>query len=101
MIASFRMMKTYKRYVVNQTYPEGSITECYLMDESMRYAMNYISGSREGSHEQGRGNFMDVDGECAYPIDKRGKQYVLDNVQYEQSRKWVLRQSTENADWEK
>ena len=37
-------MKTFKRYVVNQTYPEGSIAECFLMEESMLYAMNYMPG---------------------------------------------------------
>lgn len=94
-------MKTYKRYVVNQTYPEGCITECYLMEESMLYAMNYMPDSIERSHKQGHGKWMDEEGECAYPIDKNGKVYNLTSVQYQQARKWVLKHYTENAEWER
>ena len=93
------MMKTYKRYVVNQTYLEGSITECYLMDESMLYAMNYMPDGKNKSHKQGRGTWMDEDGECAYPIDKNEKVYYLENMEYQQARKWVLFHNIENAKW--
>ena len=70
-------MKTYKRYVVNQTYPEGCITECYLMEESILYAMNYMPDSIERSHKQGHGKWMDEDGECAYLLIKMGRYTIL------------------------
>ncbi|XXG82888.1 hypothetical protein AAC387_Pa10g0766 [Persea americana] len=81
-----RMMKTFKRYVVNHTYPEGCISECFLMDEAMMYAMNYMPNGTKGSHKQARGKWMDDDGLCAYPIDKRGKVEYLEIVQYQQAR---------------
>lgn len=74
-------MKTYKGYVVNQTYPEGSITECYLMNEAMLYAMNYMPDGTKKSHKQGQHTWLNEHGDCSYPIDKRGKVYKLDNVQ--------------------
>ncbi|XXG73359.1 hypothetical protein AAC387_Pa07g2291 [Persea americana] len=94
-----RMMKTFKRYVVNHTYPEGCISECFLMDEAMMYAMNYMPNGTKVSHKQARGKWMDDDGLCAYPIDKRGKVEYLEIVQYQQARKWVLESSEENIAW--
>lgn len=85
-----RKMKTYKRYVVNQTYLEGSISKYYLINEAMLYAMNYMPDGTKKSHKQGRLQWMDKEGEVAYPIDKNGKIYILENVQYQQARKWVL-----------
>ncbi|KAF9596802.1 hypothetical protein IFM89_013588 [Coptis chinensis] len=35
-----------------------------------------------------------------HPMDKKGKQYVLPNIEYQQVRKWVLTHSLENAEWE-
>lgn len=35
-------MKTFKRYVLNQAYVKGFIVECFLMNESMMYTMNYM-----------------------------------------------------------
>ena len=47
-------MKTYKRYVVNQTFPEGSIYECYLINEAMLYAMNYMpDGTKKAISKEG------------------------------------------------
>ena len=43
---------------------------------------------------------MDKEGEVAYPIDKNGKVYILENVQYQQARKWVLKHSTEKVEME-
>ena len=94
-------MKTFKRYVVNQTSPEGSIAECFLMEESMLYAMNYMPGGEKKRLKQGRGIWMDEHGTSAYPVDKKGKVYNLQNVQYEQARKWVLFHSIENVEWER
>ncbi|KAF9601100.1 hypothetical protein IFM89_016287 [Coptis chinensis] len=33
---------------------------------------------------------MNEDIESAHPMDKKGKQYVLPNIEYQQVRKWVL-----------
>eukprot|EP00268_Persea_americana_P047482 TRINITY_DN49522_c0_g1_i1.p2 TRINITY_DN49522_c0_g1~~TRINITY_DN49522_c0_g1_i1.p2 ORF type:complete len:149 (+),score=7.44 TRINITY_DN49522_c0_g1_i1:864-1310(+) len=87
--------------VVNQTYPEGCITECILLNEAMVYGMNYMPNGRKGSHKQGRGRWVDGDGQSAYPIDKRGKVYKFGQVQYRQARKWVLNLYVENDEWEK
>ncbi|KAF9599253.1 hypothetical protein IFM89_036551 [Coptis chinensis] len=43
---------------------------------------------------------MDDDIEDAYPLDKKGKEHILSNVEYQQVRKWVLKHSPENDDWE-
>ncbi|KAF9598281.1 hypothetical protein IFM89_026519 [Coptis chinensis] len=43
---------------------------------------------------------MNEDIESAHPMDKKGKQYVLPNIEYQQVRKWVLTHSPENAEWE-
>ncbi|KAF9609243.1 hypothetical protein IFM89_014437 [Coptis chinensis] len=43
---------------------------------------------------------MNEDIESAHPMDKKGKQYVLPNIEYQQVRKWVLTHFPENADWE-
>ncbi|RWR72518.1 hypothetical protein CKAN_00074600 [Cinnamomum micranthum f. kanehirae] len=94
-------MRTFKRYVANQRYPEGSITECFLMDESMMYAMNNVIDGENGSHKQGIKTLMDMDGDYSYPIDKKGKVIRLDNVQYQQARKWVLCHSTDNTEWKR
>lgn len=48
----------------------------------------------KGSHKQGGGAWLDVDGECSYPINKKGKVYIIDNVQYQQACRWVVRQFT-------
>ena len=69
------------------------------MDEAMMYAMNYMANGTKGSHKQARGKWMDDDGLCAYPIDKKGKVEYLEIVQYQQARKWVLESSEENIAW--
>lgn len=94
-------MKTYNGYVVNHTYSEHSIAECFMMNELVLYVMVYMPDDTKGSHKQGQRTWMNVNGECFYPIDKRGKEYILDNVQFQQARKWVLRQSANNTEWEK
>lgn len=94
-------MKTYKRYVMNQTYPEGCITECYLMEESMLYAMNYMPDSIQRSHKQGLRKWKNDSDEYAYPVDKNGKVYNLSSVQYQQVRTWVLQHYNDNAEWER
>ena len=71
------------------------------MNEAMLYAMNYMPDGTKKSHKQGQHAWLNEHGDCSYPIDKRGKVYKLDNVQYEQARKWVVKQFIGNAEWEK
>ncbi|KAF9615217.1 hypothetical protein IFM89_022479 [Coptis chinensis] len=87
-------------YVTNQTFVEGCIQEQYLVEEAMMYCMEYIHDGNLGSHKNGRRVIMNEDIERAHPMDKKGKQYVLPNIEYQQVRKWVLTHSLENAEWE-
>ncbi|KAF9600339.1 hypothetical protein IFM89_007057 [Coptis chinensis] len=95
-----RMMKTYKRYVTNQTFVKGCIQEQYLVEEAMMYCMEYIHDGNLGNYKNGRRVIMNEDIESANPMDKKGKQYVLPNVEYQQVRKWVLTHSPKNVEWE-
>ncbi|KAF9607125.1 hypothetical protein IFM89_032241 [Coptis chinensis] len=56
----------------------------------MMYQMEYIHDGNLGSHKNGRRVIMNEDIESAHPMDKKGKQYVLPNIEYQQVRKWVL-----------
>ncbi|KAF9622386.1 hypothetical protein IFM89_031189 [Coptis chinensis] len=94
------MMKTYKWYVGNQKFPEECITEQYLNEEAMRYCMEYIPSSKREIHNKKQRDALNDKSECGYPIDKNGKHYTLPSLQYQQARKWVLRKSIENANWE-
>ncbi|KAF9604345.1 hypothetical protein IFM89_006352 [Coptis chinensis] len=71
------MMKTYKSYVGNPKFPEGYIAEQYLMDEAMKYCMEYIPSSKREIHKQEEKAALDDKTECGYPIDKKGKDYLL------------------------
>ncbi|KAF9601804.1 hypothetical protein IFM89_023335 [Coptis chinensis] len=94
------MMRTYKGYVRNQTFVERCIQEQYLVGEAMMYCMEYIRGCDKCNHKKGRKVIMDDDIENAYPLDKKGKEHILSNVEYQQVRKWVSKYSPENVDWE-
>ncbi|KAF6150287.1 hypothetical protein GIB67_033986 [Kingdonia uniflora] len=50
--------------------------------------------------KRGLRTFGDYDDECAKPLDKKGKEFFLNTVEYEQARKWVLRQAAKNSEWE-
>lgn len=56
------------------------------MDESMMYVMNYMLNGTKGSHKQVEQRFIDVDGEFAYPFDKKGKLHIMDQLKYQQAR---------------
>ncbi|XP_058077021.1 uncharacterized protein LOC131225475 [Magnolia sinica] len=95
------MMRTYKKYVTNQTYPEGCIVERYILEESMMYCMDYMPDKMLGSHKRVKKIFYDEGDDNAdnFQIDKKGKSYLLTNVQYQQARRWVLQHHAENAQW--
>ncbi|KAL5727258.1 hypothetical protein ACHQM5_000474 [Ranunculus cassubicifolius] len=67
----------------------------------MRYCMEYIPTRKMGNHKRGQGVLMDDDVEHAYPIDKKGKDYMLSTLQYQQARMWLLKSVDENAEWER
>ncbi|KAF9622496.1 hypothetical protein IFM89_031900 [Coptis chinensis] len=79
---------------------QGCIQEQYLVEEVMMYCMEYIHDGNLGSHKNGRRVIMNEDIESAHPMDKKGKQYVLPNIEYQQVRKWVLTHSPKNVEWE-
>ncbi|CAH9059051.1 unnamed protein product [Cuscuta epithymum] len=95
-----RMMRTYKRYGRNKTFLEGSIAEQYILEEAMRHCMEYIPHGIDRSHKRGGRTYIENEDECPYPSNANGKIYRLSGLQYEQVRKWVLKQSSENAEWE-
>ncbi|KAF9600465.1 hypothetical protein IFM89_009380 [Coptis chinensis] len=64
------------------------------------YCMEYIHDGNLGSHKNGRRVIMNEAIESGHPMDKKGKQYVLPNVEYQQVRKWVLTHSPKNVEWE-
>lgn len=56
------------------------------MDKSMMYVMNYMPNGTKGSHKQVEQRFIDVDGEFAYPLGKKGKLHLMDQLKYQQAR---------------
>jgi hypothetical protein len=96
-----RLMKRYKNYAKNFRYIEGSIAEAYLVDESVTYCMEYMTKPRFGTHKHSQEEWLDVDDEYAdeKPLDK-GKNYMLNNVQFKQARRWVFNALADSSDWE-
>lgn len=95
-----REMKRYKRWYRNKRFIEGSISNTYLLYESSLYAMEYISKKGEGTHKRNLEGYLNdefVDS-SQQPLSK-GKKLVLNKVQYEQVRKWVLFQHEGYNEW--
>ncbi|KAI3954963.1 hypothetical protein MKW98_004966 [Papaver atlanticum] len=96
-------MRTFKVFGRNKNYIEGSITEQYLLAEALRHCMEYIVNGKEKCYKKG-GSISDADDihEGPYPPSKsEGKKYHIPNLKYEQARRWILRHSEENTEWEK
>ncbi|KAF6143428.1 hypothetical protein GIB67_029597 [Kingdonia uniflora] len=93
-------MKWYKKYVTNKAYPEGCIAQKYLDEEAMMYCKEYMNNGAKANYTRGLRTFSDYEDECAKPLDKKGKEYFLNTVEYEQARKWVLQQAVENSERE-
>ncbi|KAF6143804.1 hypothetical protein GIB67_016725 [Kingdonia uniflora] len=66
----------------------------------MKYCKEYMNDRAKRNYTRGLRTFGDYDDKCAKPLDKKGKEYFLNMVEYEQTRKWVLRQAAENYEWE-
>ena len=96
-----REMGRYKKWSRNKRYIEGSIANAYLLHEASLYAMEYISKRGEGTHKRNLEDFLDDefdDSECQRPLGK-SKELILNNVQYEQVRRWVLSQCDGVDEW--
>lgn len=96
-----RMMRTYKVLGRNKNYVEGSIEKQYLVDEGARHCMEYIPEGRRKSYKcRGKITMPGDVYEGPHPPHSQGKPYTLTNIQYQQVRKWILRHSDENTEWE-
>ncbi|KAF6173857.1 hypothetical protein GIB67_039808 [Kingdonia uniflora] len=60
-----------------------------------------MPNSRWESYKQGKSLFMDDDADDEQPMDKKGKNITLENLKFEQVRKWVLSCFDGVEDWEK
>ncbi|KAF5207291.1 hypothetical protein FRX31_003122 [Thalictrum thalictroides] len=77
--------------------------------------MEYMPNGRKSGHKRGREEFSDDEddpndfatkrkkgdhGCTGYSIGKKSKNFTLSNLQYEQARMWLLRNSPDNVTWE-
>ncbi|KAF6148137.1 hypothetical protein GIB67_011912 [Kingdonia uniflora] len=94
------IMRTYKESVRSPRHVEACIMNSYILDEAILYCMEYIPNSRRGSYKQGKPLFMDDDADDKQPMDKKGKNITLENLKFEQVRKWVLSCFDGIEEWE-
>ncbi|OVA09331.1 hypothetical protein BVC80_8823g14 [Macleaya cordata] len=66
----------------------------------MRYCIEYIRDGKQKSYTRGGRISIHSDDEGPHPANSNGKVYHLSYLQYEQARRWVLKHSPENAEWE-
>ena len=84
-------MKECKNIPSNKRYVEGSISEAYLVSESIRYAMEYMSNPRMGNHSSTQASFLDENDNDIYECSiMEGKNIKLSSVQRTQIRRWIL-----------
>ena len=84
-------MKDFKGIPSNKWYVEGSITESYVVAESVRYCMEYMPNSLDGNHKRSREAFLEEDGEFSDEGPLLGdKTITLGSIQFQQIRRWVL-----------
>ncbi|KAM7474177.1 hypothetical protein LguiB_021420 [Lonicera macranthoides] len=62
-VPNAKQMKEFKDIPSNKRYIEGSITESYIVAESVRYCMEYMPNSLEGNHKRTHEAFLEEDGE--------------------------------------
>ena len=84
-------MKDFKNIPSNKRYVEGSIAESYVVVESVRYCMEYMSNPHDENHKHTREAFLEEDGKFSdiWPL-LDDKIIVLEATQFEQIRQWVL-----------
>ena len=82
-----RLMKTFKDYVKNARYVEGSIAEEYITEEASIYAKEYIPNPANRTREC----FVDEsEGFADEEALGNGKSVTLTSVQYEQAARYVF-----------
>lgn len=87
----FRAMKECKNIPSNKRFVEGSISEAYLVSESVRYAMEYMPNPRDGNHSSKQAPFLDENyGDTYERSIIEGKTIKLSGVQRVQIRRWIL-----------
>ena len=84
-------MKECKNIPSNKRYVEGSISEAYLVSESVRYAMEYMPNPRTSNHSFTQAPFLDDNEDDMYEHSIiGGKTIKLSGVQRIQIRRWIL-----------
>lgn len=95
-----RLMKTYKEYVKNNRYLEGSIAESYIVEEASIYSMEYMPDPKFGSHKYNVKRFLDENDEYTDegPMDV-GSVVTLSQVQWKQVSRWMFQQHDDVDKW--
>ena len=93
-------MKTFKDYVKNTRYIEGSIAEVYITEEASLYASEYMPNLGIGSHNPRQDHIIEDFNEFEHgmALDK-GKRVTLTNLQYEQVARYVLGTEVDVCNW--
>ncbi|XP_058100727.1 uncharacterized protein LOC131245347 [Magnolia sinica] len=108
-----RFMKTFKAYVRNMTRPEGCIAERYIQEETLIYCNQYRGKNNTSLLEKlekrldGSISFMtklqdivdDFDVDVVGPVGP-GQSVVLEGIEYEQARTWVLKSHPNYETWQ-
>ncbi|XP_026382968.1 uncharacterized protein LOC113278305 [Papaver somniferum] len=97
-----RLMKGFKGLVRNRRYIDGCIARGYTLREASLYCMEDISEDGGGTHKHTRHAFLDDSGEFAdeTPLSN-AKDFHLNQVQFEQARRWVLSKFVGIDDWKR
>lgn len=107
-------MKTFKAYVRNKMRPEGCIAERYIQEETLVHCNQYRGKKKASLLEKlekrfdGSTSLMsrsedfvdDFDGEVVGPIGP-GQNVVLEGIEYEQARIWVLKSQPTYDTWQR
>ena len=91
-----RLMKTFKEYVKNPRYIEGSIAEEYITEEASMYAKEYIPNPGIGGRE------CFVDESNGFADEKalgKGRAVTLTSTQYEQVSRYVFQTHVDIDSW--
>ena len=91
-----RLMKTFKKYVKNPRYIEGSIAEEYITEEASLYAKEYIPNPSIGGCECFVDEANDFADEEALG---KGRPITLTSTQYEQVSRYIFETHVAIDDW--
>jgi hypothetical protein len=95
-------MKVFKNYVKNKNMPEGCIAENYIMEESIKFCVEYVEnmeyiGNRDSINEA----WDDEEGKVAHYGKAlcSGTSIQLDNTSLLQAHMWVFQNIDEVQPW--